>query len=322
MSGEEKIDVTLPYYLGSGDQPGNMIAHVTLTGENYVAWARAITISLKARRKFVFIDGTINKPSETRKLLNWETVNSMLVSWILRSIDTKLAAAIPYHTEEKPLWDYLERRFCVANGPRLQQLRVDIVGCKQTKGMSVDDYFNRLMSLYDELSRLKPLRACNCGNCTCDVAGQLASDREEDKLHQFLIGLDDEYFSIVRSNLLSRSPPITLDRAYQTLLQEEKSRDILRNKALNEDTKVFALRVERPTGRNDRVDKMKLQCSHCKQKGHEVWSCFKLHGYPEWWADRNRHGKGAHSGRGTAVASSGGSSGATGAGAHSRTPML
>lgn len=70
MGSEDKIDTTSPYFLGFVDQPGNLITHVTLKGDNYVAWARAITLSLKARRKFVFVDGTINKLTETRKLLN------------------------------------------------------------------------------------------------------------------------------------------------------------------------------------------------------------------------------------------------------------
>lgn len=30
MSSEDKIDVTSPYFLGSGEQPGNLITHVTL----------------------------------------------------------------------------------------------------------------------------------------------------------------------------------------------------------------------------------------------------------------------------------------------------
>lgn len=49
----------------------------------------------------MFVDGTINKPTESRKLLNWEIVKSMIVSWILRSLDGKLAASIPYHVEAK-----------------------------------------------------------------------------------------------------------------------------------------------------------------------------------------------------------------------------
>lgn len=50
------IDTTSPYFLSSGDQPGNLITHVILNGNNYISWARAITFSLKARRKFVFLD--------------------------------------------------------------------------------------------------------------------------------------------------------------------------------------------------------------------------------------------------------------------------
>ena len=88
----------------------------------------------------------------------------MLVSWILRSMDTKITASIPFHDDAKRLWDSLDKRFCVANGPRLQQLRAAIVDCKQHRGMSVEDYFNKLMGLDDELTRLKPLHSCVSGN--------------------------------------------------------------------------------------------------------------------------------------------------------------
>ena len=53
---EWTVTVTSPFYLGSGDQPGNMITHVVFTGDNYVAWARAMTLSLRAQRKYGFIE--------------------------------------------------------------------------------------------------------------------------------------------------------------------------------------------------------------------------------------------------------------------------
>ena len=287
MADDGKIDPHSPYYLGSGDQPGNMITHVILSNDNYISWARAIKLSLKARRKFVFVDGTFTKPTEKKKQLDWDTVNSMLVSWITRTLDPKLAASIPFHDEAKRLWDYLEKRFCVANGPRLQQLRADITNCKQTSNMSIDDYYTRLMGLYDELDRLKPLHACACGNCTCDVAGRLATDREEEKLHQFLIGINDELYATVRSNLLSTSPLPDLDRVYQACLQEEKSRGIARDRADKEEIHAFALQTARPKARVTRPDKSKLYCSVCKRWGHDDNTCFKTHGYPDWWEDRN-----------------------------------
>ena len=51
MTEEHKLDPASPFYLRSGDQPGNLITHVILKGDNYLAWARAITLSLKARQK-------------------------------------------------------------------------------------------------------------------------------------------------------------------------------------------------------------------------------------------------------------------------------
>uniref|UniRef100_A0A803LXS4 Retrotransposon Copia-like N-terminal domain-containing protein n=1 Tax=Chenopodium quinoa TaxID=63459 RepID=A0A803LXS4_CHEQI len=67
-----KINPSSPYYLGAGDHPGNTITHVILKGDNYLAWSRAITLSLKSCRKFVFINGTITKPTEKKKLLDWK----------------------------------------------------------------------------------------------------------------------------------------------------------------------------------------------------------------------------------------------------------
>lgn len=51
-----------PYDLHSNDNPGSLITQVQLRGENYDEWARAMKTSLRARRKWGFIDGTIKKP--------------------------------------------------------------------------------------------------------------------------------------------------------------------------------------------------------------------------------------------------------------------
>lgn len=58
----------LTYFLGSNDNPGNIIMQVQLRGENYDEWARAIRTSLKAKRKLGFEDGTVPKPTSTEKL--------------------------------------------------------------------------------------------------------------------------------------------------------------------------------------------------------------------------------------------------------------
>ncbi|XP_021746663.1 uncharacterized protein LOC110712507 [Chenopodium quinoa] len=213
----------------------------------------------------------------------------MLVSWILRAIDPKVAASIPYFEEAKKLWDYLEKRFCEASGPRLEQLLTCITNCKQSKAMTVEEYYTTLMGFFYDLLRLKPPHGCECGKCSCNVAAKYESDREEEKLHQFLIGIDDDKYAMVRTNLLSQQPPTTLDRAYHAFLQEERSRGIAQGHAQpgKVEAHVFALPSDRRSlPSTSRVDKSKLYCTHCKRTGHDNTGCFILHGYPEWWLEK------------------------------------
>ena len=151
MESEGKIDPSSPYYLGSGDQPVALITLVSLKGDNYLACSRAMTLALKSRRKFVFIDANITKPTDKKMLLEWETFNSMIVSWKFRSMDPKIFAIMPYHEHAKQLWDAVAKKYRVTNDPHLQQLRSAITDCKQTKSMTMEDYYSKLIGLYDGL---------------------------------------------------------------------------------------------------------------------------------------------------------------------------
>ena len=51
-----------PYFLSSGDNPGISLVVQPLTEENYSTWSKVILISLDAKTKLGFIDGSIPKP--------------------------------------------------------------------------------------------------------------------------------------------------------------------------------------------------------------------------------------------------------------------
>ena len=50
------------YFLTSSDNPGMSLIVVRLTEENYNTWSRVVLISLDAKTKIGFIDGSIPKP--------------------------------------------------------------------------------------------------------------------------------------------------------------------------------------------------------------------------------------------------------------------
>ncbi|XP_074283229.1 uncharacterized protein LOC141607778 [Silene latifolia] len=60
--GSTKIDATSPYYLGPQDKLGDSITPIRLTLVNFDEWAHGVRVALKSRRKYVFVNGTINEP--------------------------------------------------------------------------------------------------------------------------------------------------------------------------------------------------------------------------------------------------------------------
>ena len=210
-----------PYDLNSNDSPGNVITQVQLKGDNYEEWARAIRTSLRARRKWSFIEGKIIQPDDNSlELEEWWTVQSMLVSWILNTIEPSLRSTVSYTENAATLWQDIKERFSVANGPRIQQLKAELADCKQ-KGLSIVAYYGKLKLLWDELMDYDQFPLCSCSGCKCDIGSKIAKKREEERVHQFLMGLEGDLYRTVRSNLLATEPLPSLNRVYSTLVQEE-----------------------------------------------------------------------------------------------------
>jgi Retrotransposon gag protein len=87
------------------------------------------------------------------------------------------------------LWDDLRERLSVGNAPRVYLLKADIAFAKQ-QGQSVVTYYTRLKDIWDELGSYLAVSVCRCGNYTCNLVAELVKGREEEKIHQFLMGLD------------------------------------------------------------------------------------------------------------------------------------
>jgi hypothetical protein len=293
-----------PFDLSSNDNPGNLITQVQLRGENYDEWALAMKTSLRARRKWGFIEGTINKPSEaTFELEDWWTVQSMIVSWILNTVEPNLRSTISYHENARDLWEDIKERFSVANGPKIHQLKADLAACKQA-GMNIAAYYGKLKVLWDELTNHEQIPLCSCNGCNCGIAVKLEKRREEEWVHQFLMGFDDAVYGTVRSNLLATDLLPYLNRIYSTMIQEERVRTITRAKEERGEVMGLAVQVEKNRGRGEFKDRSIL-CTNCNRSEHDTTDCFQLVGYPDWWGDRlktegrsNARGKGQHRGSG------------------------
>ena len=212
-----------PFDLTSGDNPGAVISHPLLNGNNYDEWAINLWMAISSRKKFGFLDGSIPKPAaDSSYLEDWVANNHLLVPKLRYSLSTQEVA--------KELWDIIKKWFSIKSGARLQQLRNSLATCKQN-GSSVDEYFGRLTKLWDGIAEWLNTKKCECGKCTCDLTAAHEKETEILRIHDFLAGLDDSVHGVVRSQLCAITPLPDLDSIYQTVPQNETIRSTVNQEA-------------------------------------------------------------------------------------------
>ncbi|KAB5552380.1 hypothetical protein DKX38_009691 [Salix brachista] len=164
-------------------------------------------------------------------------------------------------------------------------------------------YYTKLKGLWDELSAYSTVPSCSCG-----AGKQILAERETEKVHQFLMGLNDQY-GIIRSQILNMEPFPSINKAYAFVTKEEKqlaiagiSRDQLTEAAAFNvkhnrfPTKNFAGEQQRGepskfttkdfAADQQRGETSRFRCSYCDKPGHSKEKCFKLVGYPSSWQNK------------------------------------
>lgn len=132
-----------PFFLHSADHPGLTIVVHTLDGTNYNSWSIAMRISLDAKNKLSFVDGSLPRPSIEDSLFKiWSRCNSMVKSWILNVVSKEIYDSILYYQDAAEIWDDLFRRFKVNNLPRKYQLEQAVMTLKQGD-LDLSTYFTK-----------------------------------------------------------------------------------------------------------------------------------------------------------------------------------
>ncbi|ESQ30521.1 hypothetical protein EUTSA_v10011978mg [Eutrema salsugineum] len=132
---EQVKTLLLAYQFAANENPGAIIAHVHFNGDNFAEWAQAIRMTMKVKKKYGFVDGTVVKPKEDA---------TEYEDWIMESIAIS------------PL--FLDNLYCSAELAQLRQGNISVI-----------DYFGMLHVLLEDLTNYEPAPACKCGGCTCSL---------------------------------------------------------------------------------------------------------------------------------------------------------
>lgn len=169
----------------------------------------------------------------------------------------------------------------------------------------MNDYYGRMAVMWEELQTYKPPPVC-----TCSAAAAYEKEREEERVHQFIMGLDDSKFGNVVTAIIKADELPDLGNAYAKVIREEARINSSKAREVSQEAIGFVARSDiqqhnNPENSNggarsegnrprDRV------CHHCGKPGHEKNTCWQLVGYPECMNDRQRgRGDGRNANRGT-----------------------
>ncbi|XP_076956877.1 uncharacterized protein LOC143632189 [Bidens hawaiensis] len=202
-----------------------------------------MSIALSAKNKLGFINNTVPMPANQAHLALWQRCNDMVISWILNTLNHDIHDSVLYAETAQTLWNELNSRYGQAS---------------------------------DELNAVNYIPSCTCG-----AAHAFAKREEDQRLIQFLVGLNPNY-DMIRSNILMMQPLPSIDRAYGILIQYEKKREI--HTTTTDFCYIFSsmhANTAGPIRGGTRENRRNLVCTHCKRNGHSVSICYTLIGFPK-----------------------------------------
>ncbi|XP_074337483.1 uncharacterized protein LOC141674676 [Apium graveolens] len=230
-------------------------------------------ISLGSKRKLEFVMGTIPKPSDDAAQADlWETCNSLVIVWLTSNVSSSIRKSVTFMPTASLIWSNLETRFSLTNGSRKYKLNKELYEIRQ-HNRSINEYYTSLRIIWEELDAMTTLpTVLNPTKEVQTLLDNIALQREETKLFQFLNGLDESY-NPQRGQLLMLSPLPSIETASAALQQEEAHREVLNiNKVDNDVMAMFS---------KFNPDKH-IVYNVCGVKGHKGEKCWTVIGYPKW----------------------------------------
>ncbi|KAH0708932.1 hypothetical protein KY290_012179 [Solanum tuberosum] len=265
----KRIDHNHPLYVHPSDTSGTVLIPVKLKGsKNYGIWRRSMTIALQAKRKLGFITGAYKKDSvRDEHHEHWETYNAL---------------------------EDLKERFDKVNRIRIYQLHKEINSINQGTS-TVAKYFTRLKELWSEFDAVVPFPDCGC------VRGkEYVEHLQQQRLLQFVGGLNDSYDQARRQILVKTSEP-SLNQAYSLIIEDECQKGSILNTVPhsnargNDITTLWSAQGPPQNHKKPHNEYWNEKCDFCKIKGHMKENCYRHIGYPPNYKGRKKEGIAANS---------------------------
>ncbi|KAM2668187.1 hypothetical protein EV2_019802 [Malus domestica] len=258
--------------------PNQRLSSVLLNEFNYLPWSRAVSLALGGRSKLGFINGSIEVPDASSSTYEtWLCKDQLVMSWLLNSMERKLAEIFSYSESSFKLWETVKEMYgSQNNAARVFQLKKDISNLQQ-EGKPFVQLLGSMKSMWNELESYRPHTT---------EAYVILKRAEEDKIFQLLSSLDAEYEDL-RSHILMNTELPSFTSVCATIQREEVRRKVMN---IGTKTNVSEARAYLTNERKYKGKNPHLKCEHCNYTGHVKETCWILH--PELKPDFMKDNKG------------------------------
>jgi hypothetical protein len=281
---------------------------IKLDGTNYALWSQVVEMYISGKDKLGYINDDLSQPPQTDSTFRrWRTDNAIVKGWLINSMHPFLVSNFIRFPTTKLVWDAIATTyFDGSDTSQVYDLRRRVTRLKQAGG-SLEKFYNELQGLWRKIDFRRP----NPMECPTDIQ-HYNSLIQEERVYIFLDGLDD-HLDHIRCDVLQIKPFPTVEQAYAHVRREALRQAVmttgvddlpgagLASKSFKHSSHSLSFHGGKSVSNSkSRATSDSTKCSHCGGAKHTHETCFKLHGYPDWWhelqARKRRDGNGGNIG--------------------------
>ena len=177
------------------------ITTVCLNGDNFLRLSQSIRMYLRRKRKIGYLIGDKVAPtSEDSLYTTWDVENSMVMTWLVNSMNEEIDSNYMCYSTTKELWDNVYQMYSdLGNQSQVYELALRIGEIQQGEE-SVTKYFSSLKLLWQDLDMFNVYKWKSTND-----ANHYKQTVEAHRIYKFLAGLNVE-FDEVRGRIIGKVP--------------------------------------------------------------------------------------------------------------------
>ena len=121
------------------------------------------------------------------RMIEWDSHNHMILTWIQNTSIPSISNLLGSFDDAKSAWDMLAKRYSTIHRSMKYQLVVELHQLRQEPGQSINDYYDQLRFIWDQIDLSDPTWAC------LKDAQQYVTVRDEFCLYEFLMSLHKDF---------------------------------------------------------------------------------------------------------------------------------